>query len=84
MLVQPPQPSGRPLPKKTFKWTQISDNWCWHKAFIQFNICHRIDAKELANMRHSAGLLAIQVEHLASRAVVSDILRPIPKTAPLN
>ncbi len=35
-------------------------------------------------MRHDAGLLAIQVEHLARRTVLKDILRPIPRTAPLN
>ena len=35
-------------------------------------------------MRHDAGLLAIQVEHLARRMVLKHILRPIPRTAPLN
>jgi hypothetical protein len=71
-------------PGNLFKPVRISDNWCWHNAFTQFNICHRIDAKDLANLRHDAGLLTIQVEHLAATLVLTDIPRPIPRTAPLN
>ncbi|WP_237720951.1 hypothetical protein, partial [Pseudomonas asplenii] len=56
--------------EKLFKPARISDNWCWHIAFIQFNICHRIDANDLANLRHDAGLISIQVEHLAKHAVL--------------
>ena len=56
----------------------------WHNAFIRFNICHRIDAREVADLRHDARLLAIQVEHLATGTVLNHILRPIPRTAPLN
>ena len=69
-------------PDELFKPVRISDNWCWHNAFIQFNICHRIDAKDLAILRHDAGLLTIQVEHLAFRLVLKDSPRPIPRTAP--
>lgn len=41
---------------QTFQPVRISDNRCWQNAFIQFNICHRIDANELATLRHDVGL----------------------------
>ena len=40
-----------------FQPVRKNANECWHKAFRQFNICHRIDAKELANLRHDAASL---------------------------
>lgn len=51
-----------------FKPVRISDNWCWHYAFTQLNICHRIDANDLAILRHDAGLLTIQVEPFGADA----------------
>ena len=62
----------------------IFDNHCWHNAFIRFNICHRIDAREVADLRHDARLLTIQVEHLAIRTVLSTSCGQFPRTAPLN
>ena len=62
----------------------IFDNHCWHIAFIRFNICHRIDAREVADLRHDARLLTIQVEHLAIRTVLSTSCGQFPRTAPLN
>lgn len=49
-LPLPPGERLRPTMRISdlFKPVRISDNWCWHNAFIQFNICHRIDANDLA------------------------------------
>jgi hypothetical protein len=35
---------------------------------LQLNICHRIDANDLAILRHDAGLLTIQVEPFGADA----------------
>jgi hypothetical protein len=35
-------------PGKIFKPVRISDNGYWQNAFTQLNICHRIDANDLA------------------------------------
>ena len=53
---------------KVFQPVRISDNWCWHYAFTRINICHRIDANDLAILRHDAGLLTIQVEPIGPDA----------------
>jgi len=47
------------------------DEGYWHNAFTRINICHRIGANDLAILRHDAGLLTIQVEHLAKGLVLS-------------
>jgi hypothetical protein len=47
------------------------DEGYWHNAFTRIRICHRIGANDLAILRHDAGLLTIQVEHLAAGLVLS-------------
>jgi hypothetical protein len=47
------------------------DEGYWHNAFTRIRICHRIGANDLAILRHDAGLLTIQVEHLAMELVLS-------------
>lgn len=56
---------------KFFQPVRIFDEGYWHNAFTRINICHRIGANDLAILRHDAGLLTIQVEHLAKGLVLS-------------
>lgn len=61
---------------------RISDNWCWQNAFIQLNICHRIDANELANLRHDTSLyqfrLNIWPERLSYQTSCGQSREPLP------
>nr|WP_314875927.1 hypothetical protein [uncultured Pseudomonas sp.] len=47
----------------------ISDNWYWQKAFMRITICHRIDAKETADLRQDERQKYMTVEHFAVATV---------------
>ena len=69
-------------PAQLSKPVRISDNWCWQNAFIQFNICHRIDANDLATLRHDAGLdqfrLNIWAQRLSYQTSCGQFREPLP------
>jgi hypothetical protein len=62
--------------------TRISDNGYWQNAFTQFNICHRIGAKDPADLRHDAGLyqfrLNIWQERLSYQTSCGQSREPLP------
>ncbi len=51
------EPAARFLRRKVFQPVRKFENEYWHKACSKLNICHRIDAKEPAKLRHDAASL---------------------------